>query len=171
MWRIFLDSSVLINYKYDKQKKSDLEFLIKRRKQEIKFISSKLLELEVLPLEKVSKIRKFYQLFFNQLAKSKTSIDDGTIIKALELRQKYILQPMDSLHFAGILNKQIKELSYKKPIYLFLTLDDGILTEGKVLDYRIIEDIKNKVIAMNFVFFMNYFVKDNLKDLKRLLKI
>jgi len=169
MWRIFLDSSVLINYKYKRGKKKGLEFLIKRRKQEIKFISSKLLELEVLPLEKKEEIKEFYQLFFNQLAKSKISIDDGTIIKALELRQKYILQPMDSLHLAGILNKQIKELSYKKPIYLFLTLDNGILTEGKVLNYRIIEDIKNKVIVMNFGFFMDYFVKDNLKDLKRLL--
>ena len=87
--------------------------------------------LKLLIFEKEEEIREFYQIFFHQLAKTKTSIDDGVVRKALELRQKYILQPMDSLHLAGILNKQIKEPSYKKPIYLFLTLDLKILKEGQ----------------------------------------
>ncbi|GIX42696.1 MAG: hypothetical protein KatS3mg129_2429 [Leptospiraceae bacterium] len=46
MWRIFLDSSVLIAYKKDDYYKEKVEYLIERKKRDINFISSKLLELE-----------------------------------------------------------------------------------------------------------------------------
>ncbi|GIX43342.1 MAG: hypothetical protein KatS3mg129_3075 [Leptospiraceae bacterium] len=165
MWRIFLDSSVLVNYKKYEKYKEKLEYLIERKKKDINFISSKLLELEVLPLERHKETKKFYQIFFKEIAKTQTHIDDGTVRKALELRENYILQPMDSLHIAGLLNKQIKESSYKKPNYLFLTLDDGILTEGEVLEKRVLKDRKNKVIAVDFDYFMDLYVENDLKNL------
>ncbi|GIX42695.1 MAG: hypothetical protein KatS3mg129_2428 [Leptospiraceae bacterium] len=119
-----------------------------------------------MPLERHKETKEFYQIFFKEIAKTQTHIDDGTVRKALELRENYILQPMDSLHIAGLLNKQIKESSYKKPNYLFLTLDFRILKESNERKkFRKLKDKKNKVIAVDFDYFMDLYVENDLKNL------
>lgn len=131
-----VDSSILINAIAGQDPARKLRALGILAAQNRKFVATKFLMLEVLPIPTKYRLVKelnFYQRFFNNVA---IWVDEATLIQpALTLACQYGLGGMDALHLAAAIAANAEFISAEKPTKPFTRPTTALFrfTEPKAL--------------------------------------